>query len=75
MSNRFVVALHEEGWKIRYRGLWSAGYAERGTALGVAVKLASAMPDLDVEVVLEEADGSQVLFWKSGPNNSLPQRP
>jgi hypothetical protein len=65
MSNRFVVALHEEGWKIGYRGLWSPGYRDRGTALGVAVKLASATPDLKSEVVLEEADGSEVVFWKN----------
>ena len=64
-TNRFVVALHEEGRKIRYRGMWSAGYADKGTALGVAVKLASAALDLESEVVLEEADGTEVVFWKS----------
>jgi hypothetical protein len=62
----FVVALHEEGWKIRYRGLWYGGYADKGTALGVAVELASAAPDLAGEVILQEADGSEVVFWKGG---------
>jgi hypothetical protein len=37
----------------------------RQTALGVAVELASAAPELADEVVFEEADGSPVVFWKS----------
>jgi hypothetical protein len=46
-ANRFVVALHEEGWKIGYRGLWSGGYPDMEIALGVAVRMASASPGHD----------------------------
>ena len=62
-SDRLVVSHHEGLWCIRYRGLWYGGYADKGTALGVAVELASAAPELASEVVLEETDGSEVVFW------------
>lgn len=64
-SNRFVVSHHEGLWCIGYRGLWYGGYTDKATALGVAVELASAAPELADEVVFEEADGSPVVFWKS----------
>jgi hypothetical protein len=66
-ANTIVVALHEQVWKIGYRGLWYGGYADKGTALGVAVELARAAPELASEVLLQEADGSKVVFWRS-PN-------
>jgi hypothetical protein len=43
-GQRFVVAIDEEYWCISYRGLWYGGYADKGTALGVAVQLASTVP-------------------------------
>jgi hypothetical protein len=64
-SNTFLVALQEEGWKIGYRGLWSGGYPDKEIALGVAVRMASSSPDLTSKVVLQEADGSEVVFWSS----------
>jgi hypothetical protein len=64
-GQRFVVAIDEEHWCISYRGLWYGGYADKGTALGVAVQLASTVPDLASEVVLQEADGTEVVFWRS----------
>ena len=64
-ANRLVVSRHEGLWRIGYRGLWYGGYADKGTALSVAVELASAAPELADEVMFEEADGSQVVFWRS----------